>query len=155
MSKIFETDSEIVDLVERKFAETDLSGIGVKLKVMSLTKAKEIIKVSGANATTLFLTKNDDLICLYIYEQAFERLPRDYQVALIEGALSNVSYDTEKDKLIVDTSRYGEMIRMRKKLPNYIDILETGQLVIEQIAEDEKERKEAEKEEKRAKKERR
>ena len=112
MSKIFETDSEIVELVERKFAETVLSGIGIKLKVMSLTKAKEITKVSVANATTLFLTKNDDLICLYIYEQAFERLPRAHQVALIEGALSNVSYDTEKDKLLVDSSRYGEMLRM-------------------------------------------
>ena len=55
----------------------------------------------------------------------------------------------------MDSSRYGEMLRMRRKLPNYIDILEEGQLVIEQIADEEKERKEAEKEEKKAKKERR
>ena len=57
--------------------------------------------------------------------------------------------------MLVDSSRYGEMLRMRRKLPNYIDILEEGQLVIEQIADEEKERKEAEKEEKKAKKERR
>jgi hypothetical protein len=151
MSKIFETNSEIIDLVDKKFNETILSELGIKIKVMSLTKSKEMVKVSGANATTLFLTKNDDLVCLYIYEKAFERLSEQDREILIEGALSNVSYDEAKDRIIIDNSRYGELVRMRKKYPEYIDIIEESQLDIEGISIEEKEVKEAEKEAKKNK----
>jgi hypothetical protein len=151
MSKIFETNSEIIDLVDKKFNETILSELGIKIKVMSLTKSKEMVKVSGANATTLFLTKNDDLVCLYIYEKAFERLSEQDREILVEGALSNVSYYEAKDRIIIDNSRYGELVRMRKKYPEYIDIIEESQLVIEGISIEEKEFKEAEKEAKKNK----
>lgn len=151
MSKIFETNSEIIDLVDKKFNETILSELGIKIKVMSLTKSKEMVKVSGANATTLFLTKNDDLVCLYIYEKAFERLSEQDREILVEGALSNVSYDEAKDRLIIDNSRYGELVRMRKKYPEYVDIIEESQLIIEGISIEEKEFKEAEKEAKKNK----
>ena len=71
---------------------------------------------------------------------------------MIEGALSNAYYDSEKDKLNIDNSPFGEVIRMSKKYPNYIQDLETVQLTIEQIIEEEKERKAAEREAKKASK---
>lgn len=149
MAKIFSTDEEIVQLVQDEFEETGLPQLGVNIKVMSVTKANEITKVSRASATTQHLTHTSDLVTLFIYEEAFDRLTDEYKKLLIKGALSNVSYDTEKDKLNVDTTRYGEFVRMRRTNPEYADAIETGFLVIEQIADEEKERKESEKKQKR------
>ena len=154
--KIFETSADIIELANTKFDETGMPQMGMNLKVMSVTKSKDVLKVGRANATTEFLTKNSDIITLYVYEDAFDRLSDEFKGKLMEGVLSNVSYDTEKDKLLVDNSRYGELIRMRRKYPSYVDIIETATMVIEQIAEEEKQRKEEEKlrkaEEKAAKK---
>ena len=66
----------------------------------------------------------------------------------MEGAISNVSYDTEKDKLNVEGDIAKEMFRMRRKYDNYVDVMETAYLVIQQIEDEEKERKEAEKQRK-------
>lgn len=146
MAKIFKTDDDIVDLAEELFDETSLPQMGINLKVMSVTKAKDVIKVSKANATTEFLTNSEDIVTLYIYEDAFDRLSEEYQKILMEGALSNISYDSEKGKLNIDNSRYGEALRMRRKYGNYIDVIETSVLVIDEIQEEERQRKEEEKE---------
>ena len=143
--KIFETDAEIVALAEEKFSDTPLVTLGINLKVMSVTKAKDVLKITRANATTQFLTKNEDLITLFVYEEAFDRLSDEYKHILMEGIFSNVSYDTEKEKLNVDGSRYGELFRMRRKYPHYVDIAEAAEIVIQQIEEEEKQRKEEEK----------
>ena len=55
------------------------------------------------------------------------------------------SYDTEKDKLNVEGDIAKEMFRMRRKYDNYVDILESAYIAIEQIEEEEKQRKEEEK----------
>ena len=89
---------------------------------------------------------------LFLYEDVLDRLDEDARARLIEGALSNAYYDTEKDKLNIDNSPFGEVIRMSKKYPNYINDLETVELTIEQLAEELKERKAAEKEAKKASK---
>ena len=114
MAKIFETDIEIVDLAETVYSETGLDKMGFTLKVMSVTKSKDLLKVSKANATTEFLVNDTDIITLYVYEDAFKRLGEDYMRVLMEGAFSNVYYDTEKEKLMIDNTRYGEFIRMRR-----------------------------------------
>ena len=148
MAKIFETDAEIVDLAETVYGETGLAQMGFTLKVMSVTKSKDLLKVSKANATTEFLVNDTDIITLYVYEDAFKRLGEDYMRVLMEGAFSNVYYDTEKEKLMIDNTRYGEFIRMRRKYPTYGDIIETSVAVMEEIEQEEKQRKEAEKENK-------
>jgi len=145
MAKLFKTSEDIVELAESKFEETGLSMVGINFKVISTTKASDVVKVSKANATTEFLTKSGDMITMFVYEDAFDRLSDEYKEKLMEGALSNVSYDSEKDKLMVDNSRYGELIRMRRKYEDYGDIVETSVMMIEQIATEEKEKKEQEK----------
>lgn len=150
--KIFETSADIVELAEQEFKETNLYQMGINLKIMSVTKAKDILKVSRANATTEFITKKSDMITLFVYEDAFDRLSDEYKEKLMEGAFSNIAYDMDKEKLILDNSRYGEFIRMRKKYPDYGDIIETGEIVIAEILEEEKQRKEEEKQRKAASK---
>ena len=148
--KIFETSADIAELAQGKFEDTGLAQMGIDLKVLSVTKAKSILKVQRANATTHFLTKKD--VVLTVYEEAFDRLSDEHKNLLMEGAISNISYDTEKDKLNVDTDFSREIFRMRHKYPNYVDIAEESYIVIEQIEDEEKRRKEEERLAKREKK---
>lgn len=148
MAKFFETSQDIAELVQSKWEETGLAQMGIELKLISVTKAKNVLKASKAGATINYLTKKDAF--LIIYEEAFDRLSDEYKEKIIEGALSNISYDTDKDKLNVETDIAKELFRMRRKYENYIDIMETSYLVINQIEEEEKERKEAEKAQKAA-----
>ena len=141
MAKIFETSEEIVKLAHEKFEETGLSQLGINLKVMSLTKSKDMLKVCRASATTEFLTKKSDVITLFVYESAFEYMTDDDKAKLMEGALSNISYDMNKEKLNVYNTKYGEFIRMRRKYKEYGDIIEAAQFAMEQAEEAAKEEK--------------
>lgn len=143
MAKFFETSQDIAELVQSKWENTGLAQMGIELKLISVTKAKNVLKASKAGATINYLTKKDAF--LIIYEEAFDRLSDEYKERILEGALSNISYDTDKDKLNVETDIAKELFRMRRKYENYIDIMEASYLVINQIEEEEKERKEAEK----------
>jgi hypothetical protein len=80
-----------------------------------------------------------------VYEEAFDRMSDEFKNKLMEGAISNISYDNEKDKLNVEGDIAKEIFRMRRKYENYVDIVETSYLVVEQIEEEEKQRKEEEK----------
>lgn len=141
--KIFETSQDIAELIQSIFEETRLGQMGINLKVMSVTKAKNVIKASKAGATVQYLTNKD--VFVVVYEEAFDRLSDEMKHKLVEGCLSNISYDTEKDKLNVEGDIAKEMFRMRKKYDNYVDLLEASYIVVEQIEEEEKQRKEEEK----------
>lgn len=143
MAKFFETSQNIADLAQSKFEETGLPQMGIELKLMSITKSKNVLKASKAGATVQYLTKKDAF--LVIYEEAFDRLSDEFKEKLLEGALSNISYDTEKDKLNVESDIAKEMFRMRRKYENYVDIMEASYLVIAQIEDEEKQKKEEEK----------
>ena len=150
MAKFFKTNDEILNLAQSKFEKTGLPQMGLELKVLSITKSKNVLKASKAGATLQYLTNKDAL--LIVYEEAFDRLSKEEQDILMEGALSNISYDTEKDKLNVEGDIAKEIFRMRKGYPDYVDIMEASYLVIEQIEDEEKEKKEAEKAMKKKKK---
>lgn len=143
MAKFFETSEDIKNLALSKFNETGLPQMGIELKLMSVTKGKNVVKASKAGATVHYLTKKD--VFLVIYEEAFDRLSDEYKDKLMEGALSNISYDTEKDKLNVEMDVAKEMFRMRKKYTDYVDAMETSYILINEIEEEEKQRKEDEK----------
>ena len=141
--KFFETSTDIAELCQSKWEETGLAQMGIELKLLSVTKAKNVLKASKAGATINYLTKKDAF--LIIYEEAFDRLSDEMKEKLLEGALSNISYDTEKDKLLVEGDIAKELFRMRRKYENYVDMMEASYVVIQQIEEEEKQKKEEEK----------
>lgn len=151
MAKLFDTTEEYAELIHDQFDKTGLGPMGINLKVLSISKQKEIIKVSKTSATTAFLTHND--IQVTLFEEAFERLPEDMRIRLVETALSNVWYDSDKDKLNVETNPFVQIFNMRRKYPTIVDDLEAAHLAIKQLEDEEKERKAAEKENKKAKRE--
>ena len=140
MAKFFETSADIAELAQDKFEDTGLAQMGIQLKVISVTKAKNVLKASKAGATIQYLTKKDAI--LIVYEEVFDRLSDEYKEKLMEGALSNISYDTEKDKLNVETDIAKEIFRMRQKYENYVDMVEASYIVAQQIEDEEKQRKE-------------
>lgn len=143
MAKFFETSEDIAALAQSKFEETGLPQMGIDLKVISVTKSKNVLKATKAGATIHYLTKKDAI--LVIYEEAFDRLTDEYKEKLMEGALSNISYDTERDKLNVEGDIAKEIFRMRRKFDNYTDIMEASYIVIDEIEDEERRRKEEEK----------
>lgn len=143
MAKFFETSEDIAALAQSKFEETGLPQMGIDLKVISVTKSKNVLKATKTGATIHYLTKKDAI--LVIYEEAFDRLTDEYKEKLMEGALSNISYDTERDKLNVEGDIAKEIFRMRRKFDNYTDIMEASYIVIDEIEDEERRRKEEEK----------
>ena len=140
--KFFETSQDILELIEEKFEDSALGAI-VNLKVLSVPKAKTVLKVKKASPEAHYLTDKD--IIVTVYEEAFDRLSDEYKEKLVEGVFSGVFYDAEKDKLNVDSDTAKEIFRMRKKYENYVDIMEASYITIEEIEEEERQRKEAEK----------
>lgn len=143
MGKIYKTSDDIVELVESKFDETGLDTYGLNLRVMSVNKSKDLIKVSKANAATEFLVKDQDIIQVFIYEAAFDRLPDDAKNMLVEMALSNISYNSEKDKIIIDNNPFNQIFAMRKKYGDVIlDKIELASMIMAEIEAENKEKKE-------------
>ena len=141
MAKIFETSKDFLELAQSKFEDAGLMHT-VSLRVLSTKKAKNVLKVSRANAILNGVTRDD--VVLIIYEEALDRLSDEFKEKLMEGVFSNVSYDSEKDKVIVENDIAKEIFRMRRKYDNYVDILESSYVAMEQIEEEEKQRKEEE-----------
>lgn len=133
MGKIFETEQSIKDLVEERFAKAGLEEIGLTLKVMSVTKQKEVVKVKKASDDTEFLINKTGSVLVFIYEAVFNQIDEETQTFLIDLALSNVSYNSEKDKISIDSNPYNCLFKARRKIGDRADeMLESSYLAISQ-----------------------
>lgn len=146
MGKLFATCEDISELILKEFDKTGLEAYGINLKIMSTKKAKDILKVSKASATTEFIIKRDSVIQVCVYEAAFDRLPDDAKEMLVEIALSTINYDSEKDKLSVESNPYMPLFNAKRKYDaqTVLNVIELGYSVITQIEEEEKMKKEEE-----------
>lgn len=151
--KLFDTSTDIVEMIDNKFEEIGLAVYGLDLRVISTTKSKDIIKVSKASATAEYLTKREGIITVVVYEEAFDRLSDDAKNILVEMALSNIAYDSEKDRITIDNTPYNQIFRFRKKFGDEVilNTLELSAHILNEIEEEAKAKKEAAKEAKRAK----
>lgn len=145
MAKIYETSEDVKSFIESKFSK--LSSV-INFKVMSLSKSKSIIKVAKANQTTEFLTKSSDVVTIYVFEEAFDRLPEIMKNMFVDFALNQVDYDYEKDKILIETNPYKPLVGLRKTYGDdkTLNMVELQDVVIEDIMREEKEKAEAEKE---------
>lgn len=143
MAKFFETADDIKEVITGHFIESGLKAYGLTLKVMSTKKAKDVIKLVKANPATEFLQQSEGIILVQVFEEIFDRLDDDTRHMLIDMVFSSVSYDSEKDKIIIDSNPYNQIFRMRKKYGNvFLDKLELSYIAIQQLEEEEKQKKE-------------
>ena len=153
MAKLFKTSDDIYEFITNEWSNTENSKIGVRLKVISTQKAKQILKLSKASATTEYLIREQDVLTLVVYEEAWDRLSEMNKILLLKGIFSVVSYDTEKERLIIDNRTYADLFNMRhtkdangnEYLDKYDNALETCALLLQQIEDEQKQAKEEEK----------
>ena len=153
MAKLFKTSDDIYEFITNEWSNTESSKIGVRLKVISTQKAKQILKLSKASATTEYLIREQDVLTLVVYEEAWDRLSEMNKILLLKGIFSVVSYDTEKERLIIDNRPYADLFNMRhtkdangnEYLDQYDNALETCSLLLQQIEDEQKQAKEEEK----------
>jgi hypothetical protein len=152
MTKYFELNEENQEIFDTIWEENGMFNY-IDLKLLGVPKAKELIKVQKTNAQAEYLGKCPDSIICTVYEQAFDRLDEKGKKMLAEDALAQVSYDFEKDKINVGVPQIvitvGGRAKYGEELLNYA---ETGVLAIQQIAEEEAEKKAAARQAKKAKK---
>jgi hypothetical protein len=125
------------DLYTRLIGEADLNNVNIT--VLADNKAKEIFKLSKANAILKFRS-NDDVIII-LNEKIFEQLTPEQQVIIAEESLAGISYNSEKDAIEIKKPDFIAFTGvLRKYSYNIIDVLResvTTLYAAEKQAEDE------------------
>lgn len=145
---------EYVDLVKEVVAtKSNLNYI--EFQVYNIKKSKkDIIKVQKANELVELALDKEDLVVVSLYERAFDMVDDQTKRLWIENAINAVRYDMEKEKVVIDAGptinvglgmyhAYGDVI---------IQKLELAALTLQQIEDQDKEKKAQEKAAKKAKK---
>ena len=159
--KLFETSQDVFEFISQEWENTEASHLGANLKVISTNKAKQLFKLSKANPTTEYLIRESDVITLIVYETVFDMLTDLNKTLLLKGIFSLVSYDLDKDRIVIDNRPYADLFNMRHAsdadgtpyLDKYDNALENAAMAIESIEEEERKKKEEEKERKAAERE--
>ena len=142
MAKLGAVSDDTRNLVDEILGKSGLANF-VNAEVMSISKQKQIVTVKRANATTEYLANKPDSICIYVYEEAFDRLDDNARFLIMEDALNTVYYDTEKDKIVITPQQISVTVGGRAKYGEpLINAVEAGVHAIAQIEEEERERKE-------------
>lgn len=138
---LFEISEETRDLVDKILGETGLMNY-FDTEVIGIMKQKEIVVVKKATETTKFLANKSDTICVYVFEEAFNRLDDKMKDLVMRDALNVISYDSEKDKITITPKGISATVGGYQKYgQELINALEVSSHVIEELAEEEKERK--------------
>ena len=149
MAKIFKPSDETIEFVESHFSDTGLDHF-ITLKVIGVSKQSQVFSVSKANGLIEYIGNLDDAVVVSVYEDAFDRLDDNTKNLLIKDALAQISYDDEKEKIIITKPQIMVTVGGRQTFgENLIDAVEASLHVIESIEEEVKEQKAAEKEAKR------
>ena len=145
MAKFFELTDENQTLVNDVFPDTGMHNY-MNLKMVGVSKAKELIKVSKANPLAENVGKCPDTIVCAIYEDAFDRLDEKTKRLLLIDAFGVVFYDDEKDKISIGAPQIVVTVAGRMKYgEDLINAAETGVLAIQQLEDEKREQKELEK----------
>ncbi len=145
MAKFFELTDENQTLINDIFQNTGMYNY-MNLKMVGVSKAKELIKVSKANPLAEYVGKCPDTIVCAIYEDAFDRLDEKTKRLLLTDAFGVVFYDDEKDKISIGAPQIVVTVAGRMKYgEDLINAAEAGVLAIQQVEDEKREQKELEK----------
>lgn len=145
-----ECSFEIQKLVQEISTEMGLEQM-IKFKTLNVTNAKKVVEIKMSNIITKALT--DKEVFVLVYEDAFDLVGDDVKYMWLRVALNAVSYDSEKEKINIESDNVKNLIEMYRKYgKTVIDNVELANLTIVQIQEQEKARKAEEKANKKSKK---
>lgn len=142
---------ELDEALERKVK--DLAGAaglreqGITIEPIALNSKKSYGEVIKANELVTLFTGDSDMVCVAINERLFLELDDQSQTVLIESLLSQIWYDSEKEKIMINKPELQVGLGMYHKYKEVaVQKLELAYYTLQQL----EERKKAEKEAKKA-----
>lgn len=124
-----------------------LTDMGINIEAIRLKKSKNSIGevVQGNDLVKLF-TGEENLVAVALYEDAFLCVDDQTQNLWIEGLLSQISYDDEKEKVVITKPEIQVGLGMYRKYGNVaVQKYELALMTIQQLAEKSKIEKESKK----------
>ena len=136
-------DEALEQKVKNLAREMHLTETGINVEAIRLKKSKkEIGTVLKANDLVTLFTGDESLVAVALYEEAFNRVDSETQDFWIRGLLSQISYDLEKDKIMINKPELQVSLGMYRQFGNIaVQKTELQLLTLAQIDEEEKERK--------------
>ena len=139
-------DENLVNKVKSIATTQGLTDTDIEIWPLALNKignnVGEIVK--GSDLTNLKAGKN--VVAIALCEEAFRQVDDKTQNMWIEALISQIYYDSEKEKIKIEKPEISVTAGMYNKYQGLaVDMAVLAQLTIEQLREQEKERKEQEK----------
>lgn len=151
MANFGKVSDETRDLFERVCGETGLNNF-MDMRIYNVAKSKKLIDIKKCPPLGETVAEKSQVVCVLVYEKAFERLDGNAQEMLMRDALNNVVFDSEKDKISIGVPQIVVTAQGRAKWGDeLINYAEQSLFIMQQILDEEREEKERLKEEKAAK----
>lgn len=97
MAKFSEASDYVANLVNNVSNEMGLSQMGVDIEPLCVLKSKEVVSVSKASSVVEYMSDREDLVLVFVYERAFEKVDEANQYLWVRMALEQIFVDTEKE----------------------------------------------------------
>lgn len=102
--------------VKNMSIEMGIKSMGINVEACGLKKSKKDIGlVLKGNDMVERLTNDSSLVLVALYEEAFNRVDEQTQDIWIRGLLSQISYDMEKDKILINKPELNIGLGMYRK----------------------------------------
>lgn len=152
MAKIEKASYEFEKMTSDILEEMGYGQLGEVL-VFNMKKSKEVVKIKLADEVTETAIEKEDVIVVFIYEKAFEKVDKETQMMWLRSEMDKISYDYERDKFSLKAPMISLPLSFYQKHgESAVKNLEIAYYTIQQIEEEEKQRKIEEKMKKKSKK---
>lgn len=136
-------DAEYVELVKKIADEMHLRETGINVEAVCLNKSKKDVGVVlKANDLVELFTGDNSTVVVAINENAYARVDKETQEMWTRGLLNQISYDMDKDKINIVKPEmnlsYGIYAKYKDQA---VRACELAILTMQQICEEEAERK--------------
>lgn len=139
-------DETLEKKVKELASAAGLREMGITIEAINLNSKKSFGEVIKANELVTLFTGDSDMVCIAINERLFELLDDQSQNVLIESLLAQVSYDDEKNKIVITKPELNVGLGMYHKYKEIaVQKLELAYYTLQQMEQKRKEEKEAKK----------
>ena len=99
MAKFGKVSEETQELVDKITNETGLIQF-IDFETVAVPKSKKVIDIKRCPPLGEHVAGKRDVVCVSVYEKAFDRLTEEQQELLMRDAFNMVYFDSEKDKIV-------------------------------------------------------
>lgn len=136
-------DESLEKKVKTLAREMHITDWGINVEAIRLKKSKkEVGTVLKANDLVTLFTGDESLVAVALYEEALNRMDSQNQDLVIRSLLSQISYDADKDKIVITKPELQISLSMYRQFGDIaVKSAELQLLTLAQIADEEKEKK--------------